>query len=367
MRAAAVAWSVIFALLAIAASLSIYTLHNPIDFLSFWAAGRLSVEGTPALSYDLASHRALETSVVAMEGVLPFPYPPPFLLIVAPFGFLAFAPSFTLWVGLTFGTFIGSAILAGGRRGCAFAASHPAIAANSLIGQNGFLTSSILFAGTALIRRKPKTAGAVLGFLVVKPQLAILVPIALLAGRHWKAAFSGAASAVCLLALAAVVLGFDTYRGFLSIIPIYLSYLGDSRWPWNELASPYAAMRSIGIDQRIALALHTIVAVCAAALVWRAWEKGSSNRAAILAAAALLIPPYIFTYDSLFLALPMMTLASDRAHPMTLAGIWVLCFLPITTYFGWYSGPNTVPLAAIVCLVLLVHSDPKITEAGVQK
>ena len=50
---------------------------KPVDFLSFWAAGRMVAEGAGAQIYDIEAHRAVERTVSAV-GILPFPYPPPF-------------------------------------------------------------------------------------------------------------------------------------------------------------------------------------------------------------------------------------------------------------------------------------------------
>ena len=73
---------------------------KPVDFLSFWAAGRMVSEGAGAQIYDIETHRAVERTVSAV-GMLPFPYPPPFALMLAPFGLLPFGLGFTAWVALT--------------------------------------------------------------------------------------------------------------------------------------------------------------------------------------------------------------------------------------------------------------------------
>ena len=73
---------------------------KPVDFLSFWAAGRMVAEGAGAQIYDIEAHRAVERTVSAV-GILPFPYPPPFALMLSPFGLLPFGLGFAAWVALT--------------------------------------------------------------------------------------------------------------------------------------------------------------------------------------------------------------------------------------------------------------------------
>jgi len=63
---------------------------NVTDYLSYWAAGKLALAGEPAAAWDVERHRQVEFSLVTLNGLLPFPYPPPFLLMVAPFSLLSY-------------------------------------------------------------------------------------------------------------------------------------------------------------------------------------------------------------------------------------------------------------------------------------
>ncbi len=63
------------------------TVHNPpsSDFVSFYAAGKLTLAGTPALAYDqVAHHLAEQQASWTGAGYQYFFYPPVFLLICAP-------------------------------------------------------------------------------------------------------------------------------------------------------------------------------------------------------------------------------------------------------------------------------------------
>jgi len=356
-RVGAAFWSLLFVLIGIQSIATLRVSRNPVDFLSFWAAARLTVEGRAAAAYDVAAHRIVEMSAAPFFGQLPFPYPPPFLLVVAPLGLLEFAPAFGLWIATTFGLYLLAAYLFGGRVSSFFAAAQPAVAANFLNGQNGLLTSSILIAGTAMLTRRPWVGGAIFGLMVIKPQLALLIPIALVAARLWSALAAAALSAFAALILSALVLGWSTYPAFASMIPLYNGFLAEARWPWGELASPFAMMRHLGFETLTASIVHGIIALAAAGLVWHSWRTDHPHRQAILASATILAPPYLLTYDSTLLALPLMALLAER-KPVVVIVIWCLCLLPVLTYFGWYSGPNTVPLAAIISLLALVRNQP---------
>src|SRR5207244_8589214 len=87
------------------------------------------------------------------------------------------------------------------------------------------------------------------------------------------------------------------------------------------------------------------------------WALRLDTRGPTLAAATLLVPPYLFTYDSLLLIVPMGWIIRKQKHPAAIAVIWLLCLLPIISYSGAFTGPNTVPVAAALCLFLLYRSE----------
>jgi hypothetical protein len=111
------------------------------------------------------------------------------------------------------------------------------------------------------------------------------------------------------------------------------------------------------VPQPLALVGHAAVAVIAIALVCRAWWLRLDERVPILAAAAMLIPPYLLTYDALFLAVPIIWLVHQRRHLALIPLIWLFCLLPVATYFHKWPGPNTVPLAAMLCLWALTRAN----------
>lgn len=313
----------------------------------------MAAGGDAASAYDIAAHRAIELSVAPVDGLLPFPYPPPFLLLAVPFGVAPFWLALVAWLALTGGLYVAAS------RSVApfpYALAHPSVLANALIGQNGFLTSAIIISGTASLRRRPLISGAILGSMVIKPQLALLLPVALLAGREWRAIGGAALSSTILLLAAFLILGGETYQGFFKILPFYAHAMGSSRWPWNELASPFAFARFLGVPQSAALVMHALIAAAAALLTWRAWALGLDRRVPILAAATLLIPPYLFTYDALLLVVPIGWWVREQRHSYWVAIVWVLCLLPVASYFNFYRGPNTIPIAAMISLWVL-YSD----------
>ena len=356
-RLAALGLATLFVLCGIAAVFIAYKGSVAPDFLSFWAAGRLVADGHPAFVYDIARHHAAEAYAVPGVSLLPFPYPPFVLPIFVPFGLLPFWIGFAAWLALTAAFYVA---VTRGWVEVRLSLAQAGAAANFITGQNGFLTSGIFIAGARLIGARPFLAGAILGLLGFKPQLAILLPVALLAGREWRAIAGGIASALALLALGFLLFGAASYSAFIAILPQFSQWLSAGRWPWGELASTYALLSWFGVPKAIAAAVHACVALGAAAVTAWAWARKSERRVEILAAAALLIPPYLFTYDALLLTLPLGWLANRRERRAEFVAVWLLAVLPVAAYFRPF--PNTIPLAAMLVLWGLLRRDDAAAE-----
>jgi hypothetical protein len=351
-RLAAFAIAVMFVIGAVAAVVLARSGSIVADFLSFWAAGHLTAGGQPAMAYDLARHHAVEAEIVSRVGTLPFVYPPPFLLVVVPFGLLSFWIALAAWIAISAGLYLTASWRMIEPR---FALAQAGAAANFVTGQNGFLTSAIFVGGTRLISTRPFVAGAILGLLCFKPQLAILLPVALIAGREWRAIAGGVASSIVLLVAALLLFGTDSYQGFLALLPHFSQWLSAGRWPWGEMASTFALLRALGVPTAPALLIHGAIALAAAALTARAWALKLDSRGPILAAATLLIPPYLFTYDALLLTIPLGWLLRRRSGGARFLLVWIFSLLPVVAYFTPF--PNTIPLAAMLSLWALHRTD----------
>jgi hypothetical protein len=234
-----------------------------------------------------------------------------------------------------------------------YAFAIPAGYINLLIGQNGFLMGAIFIGGLLLVETSPWLAGALLGLMLLKPQLAFLLPVAMLAGREWRVIGAAIASALALLLVGVSFFGVGSYAAFLQMLPSQAAFLQEGRLTWSELASVFALAHWLGASETAAMIVHSAIAVAAAALTARAWWVGSDYRIPILAAASMLISPYIWTYDSLLLVVPLGWMLRDRRHPYAIAAAWLCALLPIVNYYIPVSGPNLTSVAAVICLVAL--------------
>jgi hypothetical protein len=333
---------------------------KPLDFVSFWGAARLAIQGQAALAYDLAALHQVQAAVVdfGQSGArMPFPYMPAFLLVVMPFGFLPFPVAMAVWLILSAALYLIAVRRLFPNAGLLPLAFPPAVV-NLAIGQNGFLTAAVFAGSMAAMQRRPFLAGLIAGLLILKPQLGLLLPVAFIAARQWRAIAGAAMSSVATALSGFVIFGPDTTAAWMRQLPLYGWIAREGAVGWSQLSSVYSAARQAGAATDLAVGLHVIVAAAAAIAVWRVWRSDSdpSAKAAVLACGTALASPYLFLYDQLILVIPLLWLAQQRCHPAILAALWVL---PIAIIAQHVLGPGAInanPVLPIALLALVTKS-----------
>jgi hypothetical protein len=171
---------------------------------------------------------------------------------------------------------------------------------------------------------------------------------------------------MALLALA--VLGPAPWIGFLHKLVQPGAVFASSSSAWRTIPSVMIMARSFGLDARLSAACHWSAALAAAgAAVW-VWRRSDDGRirAGALAAATLLVTPYLRTYDLALLVLPIAALA-PRGRPGEGLGEQAL------VAFAWLLpamlllAPPPVqigPLAAASLLGLIVWRVRRAPQAG---
>lgn len=341
-------------ILAIGVLVAVTQLREPYqsDFLSYWAAARLALNGTAAAAYDIDLHRAVQATAVDMNGDMPFPYPPFVLMLLMPLGLMLYVPGFLLWVGGSAVAFV-AAMRRFDARTIWLAIGFPPVMINMIIGQNGLVTGA-LFAGFAvmLARGRPFVAGLLLGCLVIKPHLGLAIPIVLAVAREWRMFAGAAASVLSLLAGGLILFPLDVWSAWLAQAPLYASIVADGLVPWYKMASVYAGLRVIGLPSEIAWALHIAIAVGAVGvccMIWRC-DVRAGARAAALAATMMLVSPYLYIYDEVILALPFAWLVLSGRHQAVLGLCWIGFFMISMIDLGF---PISLPLAPFITMCLL--------------
>ena len=287
------------------------------DFDPFWSGAALALQGHPALAYDMPTIRAVEAGGAQTSGALfYYLYPPVWMLLCLPLAALPYILALPAFLLTGYAAFVAGlrALLPKGWPLLPVLA-FPAAILNATIGQNGFVTASCFGGAMLLLERRPALAGACLGALAFKPQLAVCVPLALALAGRWRALAACATVAVALLVLSWLVLGTAAWRAFLAATPFIRSILHDPGI-WPKLVSVFAGMRLLGASTTLATATQAACALAGlAAVAWVSWRRsGAGAEMAMLVAAAMLCTPYLMDYDMVCLAVPMAWLAARGAQ-----------------------------------------------------
>ena len=251
------------------------------DFASFYAAGMLANRGTPGLAYAEGPHRRAEFEAVA-PGVEEkrFLNPPIFLLICAPLAHLPYRLAFVLFEAASFVVWLalGTRVAGGGRLATMALACVPSVWWVLGWGQNSFLSASLMAAGTLLLRRAPVLAGAAFGALCFKPHFGVLIPVALLAGRHWRAIGGAVASASLLGGLSVACFGVEAWRGFISMA-LHARQAIETGIELSGHVDVGGAARLLGVAAGPSWAIQACISLAVACCVAWLWARVPAGRA----------------------------------------------------------------------------------------
>ena len=217
-------------------------------------------------------------------------------------------------------------------------------------GQNAFLTAAIAGAALLCVERRPLLSGLFIGLLAIKPHLALLFPVALIAIGAWRTFITAAVTAITFTALGTGILGTAVLTRFLANLGYARLLLENGSFLWPKTPSMFAFARQLGIPVREAYVVHCIVAAGAVIVVLRVWRRCQdwNLRGAALMTATFLVSPYVFDSDLAWLAFPIAWLAMNglrngwlRGEREVLVAAWSLPMLiaPIAVASSVQIGP----------------------------
>lgn len=350
---------------------------NPVglDFVLFYAAGSLARDGRAVAAYDDRALSEAESRAAGRKITgLAWPYPPGMLLVVRPIASLPYLQAAMLWTALGV---VSVALMVWRVSGQAALlmplALCPAAAYAAMLGQVGLFAAALAGAGFLLLRSRSGLAGALLGILTLKIQLATLIPFCLLAGRHYRALFAFLAAGAAVQLLGVAYAGPAVIHEFLANANNALGHIAGSRELLIRHPTVFSAAVLAG-GLRVALPLQILAGLATIAIVWKVWSRSEDLAARSLAWAAglSLVVPYFFDYDLAVLVLPLAALAGRsrsnnigwlQAGVMTL--LWALppAIKPVAAAIGLQLGPLAVA-ALLAYAVWLAGRPPPAGDVG---
>jgi arabinofuranan 3-O-arabinosyltransferase len=283
----------------------------PTDFINVFAAGKLVLQGHPALAYDWDIQKQVEIDVLKQDffSYFAWHYPPPFLFVASFLAQFPYAVAFIGWVSASILPYlVVMRAIVGRAFGLVLAIGFPVVMSNALVGQNGFLTAALIGGTLYLLPTRPILSGICLGLLTYKPQYGFLFPIVLIAASEWKVFFAASATAVALALVSCLAFGIESWKAFFHWMPVFSqAFLVEGKATWWKLQSLYSLVRYLGGSEQLGWIFQWVLTAAVATTLVAIWRSNLrySLKAAALAVGTLLTTPYLFMYDVMVLAIPI--------------------------------------------------------------
>lgn len=352
------------------------------DWMVFEGAARSTLAGHSGTIFD---GKALTHFINVQFGhwlsaplpYRPWVYPPSFLLLLVPFGLMGFLASYVLFQALTATALVAALATTAERRVEGFiialcAILCPAGAINVIDGQLAFLIAALVIGGLRIAETRPYLGGMVLGLLSIKPQFAILVPVALIASRQWRSLAAMILSAAILAGASAALLGIAPWLAWAHQT---IASVGGADRNWVEAGrmwgnSVYTCAILLGASHTLASYLQlTAIAAAAAAVMtaFRGPNLHSDIRLAVLLVAMILAAPHSGAYDAVLIVVAGLLWISRQAQE---SWRWLLfvgfSMIPLISPPLVAVPGRFVPLLLVAFLILLLH-EPIAAPASLAK
>lgn len=329
------------------------------DFITFWGASHLALEGNPVGAYDPETILGAERLAVPENTkIFLWHYPPTFYLVILPLALLPYGLAFLLFIGASFAGYL--VVI---RRIVSLPGTwmpliaFPGAMMNIFHGQNAFLTAALMGGALLLLPLRPVLAGVLIGLLTIKPHLGILLPLVLLATCQWRALLSALFTTSFFLLVSVAVMGQDTLVAFWHNMPLVRRVLEEGLLSWSKMPTFFAFARLLDAPIWAAYALHLLVAVAVTGCVLWVWlnTTQANLRNAALVTGTLLISPYLFDYDLAWLGLSIAWLGLEGYRKGWLTGereiLVAAWFMPLL--MAPIAGVIHIQMAPFVLLALL--------------
>lgn len=295
------------------------------DFYVYYLAAQIGHGHSWAAMYDPSLFQPAVTPVVGRY--LPYLNPPLLAWLVSPLTALPYAAAAVLWLfalGICFGfTWMVASV------GSWPARTAQLLAALALLpifiglefGQASVLVVGVVALAWWLIRRgHPELAGVALAFLLLKPQVAFLVPVALMAAGYWRVVVAWLATTLALAGLSFMAVGTQGVAGIRASLALAQGLGGPLQ------VSVWHVVPTVALAALVAAAGLSFMIVIA----YRSRHDGPETPIAVGLLATMLVSPYVNYYDLAALVLAawlVLRTAPARWRGISLAGLYLPVFL----------------------------------------
>jgi hypothetical protein len=312
-----------------------YKLPQP-DFYVYYLAARLGRAHGWAAIYDPAVFLPPVTNAVGKP--LPYLNPPELAWLVTPLSYLPYTLAGWIWTGILAAALgLTWYLVAPGRglvrliHGVGAAALLP-VFVGVLFGQVSLVVvAAVAFSWWLLTHGRPWLAGVALSALILKPQMAFLVPVALLVSGYGRVVLAWLAVSVPLGVVTLLATGTAVFH-----------HISQSLQAVSGVSGPIQSSLLRQLPFPVAIIGIVLVVGVSGLILWRARGSGPSIPIAVGLISSILVSPYVNFYDLSALVLAgwlILRLNPPRWQKAVTLGMYVPLY-----------GAPIWPLATLACL-----------------
>jgi Glycosyltransferase family 87 len=314
----------------------------------------LGAVSPPDLIYSPASLFRFERAAFGPHGHYePFAYPPTLILLIRPLALIPVKIALAAWMVASVTSYFwacwhrrwaGLIIVTG--------LLAPSTLAVVFYAQLSLLAVALLVGGLRLTDRRPILAGLLFGLASVKPQLGILVPVALISAQQWRAVASAAATALILALASGVVVGWTAWAKFPTALAVVSHYVTTHpRLLMHLSPTVHGGLRMMGVPDPAADVIQFLVAGGVATIVWRSFRTGITQLGiALVLTGTILATPYAFFYDLALTSYAVVTFIMeryDRLEKLSSVEVTILVLVLALPALMLFGSPH-IPWAILV-------------------
>lgn len=280
------------------------------DFIAFWAAAKLTAAQGALAVFEPDMLLSVSRTAVPDALDLPWFYPPTYLLMVQSLRPFSYPEAFVVFTG-------GSIVLYGlavfalcrSKRLTCYALALPVVFITAQYGQNGLLLAAIV-AAAARMQARPFISGLLLGLLCVKPHLFIGLGLLMITVSS-PAMWAGAALSSLILGLSATLMFTPAiWAVFFEAVDRARLLLEQGVLPWWQMGSLFSGLRQWGVSVAGSHGLQLAWGLLGLFMAWRITQstrRWELHWAASIA-GGLMVSPFLYQYDLVLLAIPLVLL-----------------------------------------------------------
>jgi hypothetical protein len=239
---------------------------------------------------------AAPVSELYRVGHMPFAYPPTGLLLFKPLALLSQPWGLMVWTAVSVALFVVAVAAVAGRGIALLSLLSNAALKGLILGQSAMLLGGAMLLAVAM---PPLAAGMLFGaVLVIKPQVALLAPLAYLVRRDWRVLQGMAAAASAMLLASLLLVGWPGWAAWLDALPQFRAIL-------IQDGVLDRVITSAGRAEHVGLPPWPFVlaglAIGSAATIKLAARAEGPALVALIVAASLVAAPYAHVHDTVAL------------------------------------------------------------------